>query len=433
MTNENGTPAQQRKRVRFDEEVTITKVKTPTKDTPTNAATELTSRAVASYPDQIKVLVTSISRDYNALCLKQRQQVSSLAKLQEDSFIPRSARVSFKLTAPDRVMDTDDFKQHKTTVDAALKRFQTALKKAIVETAKLVDKDLQESMSELLVKATINLSTFFLILKGRQDFSTYRCAYYLMGKHVADSVLAATWSNRIDATKKIKESETNQELMDLEAPPANAGEAPPAEPTIWTFTDPAENQFLDSLMTDVCGLLHIIFVDSWAAQVEVYNKKATETALAIAAKKILGVPATNKANQELDKEQTAGPKKIKDLIEQSVQKKTKSLQSEVARLNQQIQRTKNSQGGSSRQQPTAKGAPSSKTKDDNGNKGRNNGKGKGQPQKQKPKGPPPAKQDKNSQHGASKKTQRRSLSPAQKKKLATNTTNNKNSRPSTRK
>jgi ABC-type iron transport system FetAB ATPase subunit len=140
MTDESGTPAQQRKkRVRTDDvEATTFGNQQADNTAPSAAAKASILQAVASHPAPIKEFTLSVGKDYNALKSKVRQQQATLNKLSEPSFIPRSARVNFNLTAPDCVLENIHYKKHKADMEKSIATFQADCKKAIVGTAELV-------------------------------------------------------------------------------------------------------------------------------------------------------------------------------------------------------------------------------------------------------------------------------------------------------
>ena len=67
MTNNDETPTQQRKRVRIDPEVEVIRVNPPATAVPSAVARELVAKTVESHQPAIQSLVTSLSKQFNAL------------------------------------------------------------------------------------------------------------------------------------------------------------------------------------------------------------------------------------------------------------------------------------------------------------------------------------------------------------------------------
>ncbi|KAL7569831.1 hypothetical protein ACA910_008842 [Epithemia clementina (nom. ined.)] len=372
MTNENGTPAQpRRKRVRIDDEVTVITPKKATEDTPSIAARNLVKSAVASHQEPIQVFLLATSKEYNALKSKHRQQESSLAKLKEDNFVPRSARVHFELTAPDRVKETTDFKKHKTNVEKALAAYQKECKKSILGTAELLNDFIKKDVSALLLKTILNLCHLVLVAQNpdKKNPEYHRLAYYMV-QHCIDAVIFTyTWTTKTDIQDAIKEDDNVNDQMDTEDATIPATQDNNAIETIWTYSTTTVTYY-ETLRPIVCSLLKTVFVDSWNAQLAVYQKKAVDTALSATAKRIMDTKATEDTAQQVDAEPSIGPKKIKELIENEVKTKTIKLQTELNKLSEKIQRSKNDKRGTP-SKPSS-GAPSS-TKNNDGKRTAKNG------------------------------------------------------------
>jgi hypothetical protein len=431
MTKENGTPSKKRKQVRLDDEVTVLGTK-PTAITPSVAATSLVSMEVASYPDPIQALTKSIAQKFNALKSKQRQQTLSIAKLAESSFIPSSLRIQVTLTAPASVSETDTFKKHKSNMDAALKLCQQACKQSILETAKLVDEDMKTSTGKLLLEGIINLCTLFAITLP-DNKNAHRLAYYLTETHLAASIFTSTWTTRLGIMKLIQEDDPTSmayEIIDDDDP--TPVDAPVTQATNWTFTDVEKDNF-NQVQPSLCAILLAIFVNSWKAQLKMYDRKDIEMAMAVAAKKIMGNDATHKAAQIVDAEPSVGPQVMAQLIDTAVNKKTKPLEVKITKLTEKVQREKNSNRGTKKPASSkpATGAPSTKNKNVNGKgkKGENaaaSKKGRSNKSPSKPRGRSPASSDTALRADNKKKSPQRGRSPANKKRPPSNRGSNKN-------
>jgi hypothetical protein len=426
MTNENGTPAQQRKRVRLDEEVTVLG-ETPATITPSIASTKLVSAAVASYPVPIQSFIKQTSQRYNALKSKQRQQESSLAKLAEATFIPRSIRVQVSLTAPTSVMENDKFKKHKTDMESALKVYQTACKKAISGTAELVNEAMKTEIGQLLVTTLINIASLLILTKPTK-FVHHRLAYYVTNTHIPDSVFTSTWTNKSDVLKAIFENSPStmdvETTFDADDPPAVANPLPiPA----WAITDTEEKAFFESLQQQFTNLVLTIFVNSWKAQLDTYQQKETDLALAACAKRIMGLDATTSTAQTVDAEPSVGPKVVKEMIDLAINQKMKKVETSVNKLSEKIQRSaKNSTRGTKKTATNSSGAPSPKNKKGKGNAKNDDAAGKKKENKNpKNRGRSPGKKDTDTRNANKSKSPKRGRSPGNKKNTSSKKRGNK--------
>jgi hypothetical protein len=434
MTNENETPAQQRKRVRIDDEVTVLGT-TPATITPSLAATKLVSQAVASHPVPIQDFIKQTSQRYNALKSKQRQQELSLVKLKEATFIPRSIRVNVNLTAPESVMETTKFKEHQTNIAAAREIYQTACKKAILGTAELVNEEMKKQIGTMLVTSIVNLASL-LILTKRTDGGHHRLAYYITDKYLPDTLFTATWTTKPNVLKLIRDDDTStmdvEVVYDADDPPATDA-APPT--MAWSFTDMTETTLYETLQKAFTNLLTATFVDSWMKQLDIYQSKETEAALAARAKRIMGVTATNTAAQTVTAEPSVGPKVVKQMIDASVNQKFKKVDDKISKLSEKVQRSnpKNSTRGTKK--PPAKetkdssGAPSTKNSNGKGKGKKTDAAGKGKATNKaspKKRGRSPGKSD-NDMHNANKsKSPKQGCSPANKNKNTSKRSSSKN-------
>jgi hypothetical protein len=298
-------------------------------------------------------------------------------------------------------------------------------------TAKLVDEDMKTSTGKLLLEGLINLCTLFVITLP-DNKNAHRLAYYLAETHLAASIFTSTWTTRLGILKLIQEDDQTSmayEIMDDDNAPADA---PVTQAPTWTFTD-AEKTNFEQVQPSLCAILLATFVDSWKQQLKAYKKKEIEMAMAVAAKKIMGNEATNKAAQIVDAEPSVGPQVMAQLIDTAVNKKTKPLEVKITKLTEKVQREKNSNRGTKKPASSkpATGAPSTKNKNVNG-KGKKgetaaaNKKGRSNKSPSKPRGRSPADSNTASRSDNTKKSPRRGRSPANKKKPPSNRGSNKN-------
>jgi len=77
---------------------------------PSTMAHNIIIATVESHPALIQRLCTTIFNKFSALKNKERQQLNTLSRLTEDTFLPRSARLAFEMHASNKVMETEEFK-----------------------------------------------------------------------------------------------------------------------------------------------------------------------------------------------------------------------------------------------------------------------------------------------------------------------------------
>jgi hypothetical protein len=90
---------------------------------------------VASYPPAIQSLANDASKSYNSLKASIRSQEKTISRFSKADEIPGSAKLKFSLHASSEIMETEEFKIQKATMDDAVMTFQSAAKKAIVAIA----------------------------------------------------------------------------------------------------------------------------------------------------------------------------------------------------------------------------------------------------------------------------------------------------------
>ena len=135
MTTETRTPAQQAaKRTRISNEIEV--IEPPATDlAPSKAARFKTKAAVASYPVAIQSIAIDGSKTYNSLKSSIRSQEKTISRFGNADEIPGSAKLKFKLHASPEIMETEEFKTQKATMDTAVKTFQSTAKEAIIAIA----------------------------------------------------------------------------------------------------------------------------------------------------------------------------------------------------------------------------------------------------------------------------------------------------------
>jgi hypothetical protein len=99
---------------------------------------------VALRPDTIQEVVLDVLKIHLKLKTKLQEMRNSKERMDDDAFIPRSARFDFTLSSSPAVMETEDFKSLDTDMKADQAAFSKKCKERIMAVQVLVYKETQE-------------------------------------------------------------------------------------------------------------------------------------------------------------------------------------------------------------------------------------------------------------------------------------------------
>jgi hypothetical protein len=320
-------------------------------------ARDYVSAAVASCQEAIQGVILAITRDYLALKSIQRQKAATLDKLENDAeYIPKSAKVAFKLTAPPALMETQEFKELSTAMEEKTKAYTLDCKKAIAAVAKLGYEESKENVRELFKKGLQQICTFAYIEQNPsvRNIPTSKFAWY-----IADQLEVAVFTETFSSKGKLL-GDLKRDFDDAEDQAADA---------VVVFNS-AEKLCFNLLKCEVNKQLSI---EQFCAAM---RAQEVSKGLEKSAKEFLLGAATNATAMELDQEPSTTPSRIHKLINKAVQDKTARLSSEIQKLKETYKRspssttTKNSVRGAP---ASSKSAPSTKQSNKTGqNKGKDN-------------------------------------------------------------
>ena len=130
MTNKDRSPAptQATKRTRFEDDA----IKPSKRTAPTQAAASMVEAAVGTCPHAIQIILKAASKNYNSLKATIRNTQHIIERFDDDTEIPGSAKLNFKLTAPPEVIKLDEDLLLAAAMDQATKDFQSKAKASIV-------------------------------------------------------------------------------------------------------------------------------------------------------------------------------------------------------------------------------------------------------------------------------------------------------------
>ncbi len=308
------------------EEGTETNTQDPPRPAPSTMAYNIIVDAVEPHPAPIQRLCQAIFHKFSALKNKERQQLSTLSRLSEDTFLPRSARLAFELHASSKVMETEDFKTLAAKMDELTLNWKTEAKATILAVAQLESKALRAEIIACLATSALELGKLFLL--KRDPAADLKIApnlvHYALEK-CGDPLFECIYSvdsatHTVDCRSVLTRLRQLLRTEDSTVPSA-------LQKVIF-------NPFLGAYTT----LLKKLFIESWTSQVTAHQHLASERAMAKELKTILDGDATQAAAMALDVEPTVDPKVLRDLIKTQIQSETKKIQSELNRLSQKVTR-----------------------------------------------------------------------------------------------
>jgi hypothetical protein len=416
MTTQNpGAPAQQPrlKRTRIDTtantviEIDKSAAVAP-KNTPSEAALAEVKAAVALRPDATQEVVLDVLKNHLKLKTKLLELLNSKQRMDDDAFIPRSARVDFKLTSSPDIMETEEFKLLDSTMKAASVAYSKQCKETIMEVQAMV---LQGTRADLKKHFFLGLKRIAIMLMS--EHATYTddkpCPYakfiFWMTKEtdrITQDVFVANETSRLQCATVFG--------MAIEG---NEGGATPT-------VDPADHLFYLTFRDDAVKIVKAGFLTAWTTIETKKAEASTSLRLKKTAVDMLEKEKTEAVTMEIDAEPSADPKVLRDLINEGVKNATAKLQKELSKLQQTVQRStnpKNSNRGASSSQQSASSKKKKGTGQKEGEKKENNNdKGKGKKKQPASPRPPTPRQKRGNSPGRSEPA---SPSGAKKKKQQT--------------
>ena len=132
---------------------------------PSAAAKDRVASALASLLPQTKQLAEFHCAKINTLHSKCVRQTKRLATLAIKDFVPRSARISFELTASQLTSGHPEFIKLATKAKQLIADFQVELKATIVAAAELELSALKKECASAVLKAVVAHATIFILMK----------------------------------------------------------------------------------------------------------------------------------------------------------------------------------------------------------------------------------------------------------------------------
>ena len=445
-TNQHQPPS---KRTRFEEP---TDEAAPSKSAkpPKSLAESFIRSSIASLHPQQAPLVEKLGKTHILLLSKRDHFKTVLQRMINDNdFIPRSARLKFNLTGSDRAAELPEYKQLAEDTSTLVNEFQQTLKEQIIKATRLEVAAAENEIRLHLAKCMRIITSSFLISENDPNNVDQQVHLLAQRAIVALSINAPMDLNTfVRIYKEVHTIETfppqnvninnnnmneddlsdsiavgylqqnHQEFGDNHS--VSTDNTTPTAPTAPTLPP------LSDTLKEVKKCIEKVFVTSWLQ----FKQQQQENKVALELKKLNTTFFTEKATNEsvlpVDSEPAADKKELKALIHYETIKETKNLSKQLDDLKKQLailtsskNKNQRGRGGASSKQTNHPAAPkpSSKKKKNSKPKGKekvvgnNNEKDK---EKKKLKTPPGKQQS--SKKGSKSNNKRRSASKKSNKK-----------------
>ena len=391
------------KRVRVDPNATNAASKT---QSPLACAHESLQEYITSLPPSTASILLRLARNHLQLRARLHNKQTQIEKMTNDAaFLPRSARVYFKLSGSKSAEQEAEFQTLQTETALLVDKFQRDLKEKITKATKIETKLLLTQLNEdlavslrvatkallltfessadpdrILANILDNFSTTFLtyLETNKETFQTlYKTRHsllvfpnpYLAPVHevpIPPDTQATqdppnTQESQASADSTDTDEPTDSLVLDeyrrnLAPPPqAAAAAAPNARPATRTVTGPLPFALT---INKVKRALENIFVLPWNTFLTQSKKNATTLALKKLATDHFDSSATETAAMEIDTEPPARRELIEEMVQKAVDKQTAKLNSEVGRLRSQLAAKNSNRGQATGANKTKSSAPS---------------------------------------------------------------------------
>jgi hypothetical protein len=399
---DTATTEQTRKRVRINDEVEVL----GQQKTPSQHATEHVTAQLVSLLPATQSLVTHFSKKYLKLQISALQSENKILKLTRDDFIPRSASIKFKLGATSRVSESTEYKTLAALTDTKVEEFHSGIKVQILAAARLEDQVIKSDIRSLFCETANKLSYMTLLSQHEEDtvdaLTTHKLAKQSIAK--ATGVLKYVYmdSNKLELVYKdiYKDAATapTPAALPVPTPGARAAAAAAALPQN-TFREHQEfnqaneaaqelitqeqlsvsqgsmeeempdapanlPQIAQTDVTQIGNLMYSIFTKSWERYLEEHERRTVNTRLQRYATSAITSKLTDETAEVIAAEPGVDTATLNNLIEKKVHEKTKKLETTIAKLQQQLTRSKNVPRGepanrASRKKKSSNAPPSS--------------------------------------------------------------------------
>jgi hypothetical protein len=331
---DQGAPAQQArpKRARFDTstnetvEFEKTSIVAPNK-TPSEAALAEVKAAVALRPDAIQEVVLDVLKEHIKIKTRINEMKNSKNRMDDEAFMPRSARFEFKLSSSQDIMETEEFKTLAAAVENDRVAFCKSCKKHIMAVQDLVMTGTKEDLKKQFFLGLKRI--IIMLMNEHQSFSeNLPCPYAKfacwMSKE-ADRITNETFMN-IGITRNTCYSEFEKAIPNHEA----------GKPLSLSTE---ENLLFLKTRDETVKIVKAVFQTAWLTIENKRSEADSNIRLKKMAVDMLEQEKTEATVMEVEAEPSADPKILRTLITEGVKQATADLQKELNKLQQIVKRS----------------------------------------------------------------------------------------------
>jgi hypothetical protein len=325
----------QAKRTRFDSSVLSPD---DTIATPMAAARSTLLAHCASLQPEIATLLSTLGKEHLSLMQKELHKCTQVRKMSADvPLIPRSARIKFVLTASKLAEADEGYIRLKEETEIIVSTFQADLKQKIIDLAKLEASLVRKHIIQSLT------THFFVVSKA-----LLICDNLTTDPHRIVNTIFEQYSLPLRASFDM----TAENFRNLYRHVHSLTDLPPPIPAVLPtigHNEPAVPSPVYQSVVKIYRVIDNIFIAPWTSYLDAQKRLDVTAALKTLRVEHLEPAATDTAAMLIDAEPAADPPHLRDLIDKQVDKRTSSLQKEVAALRSLItsSNAKNSTRGQS--------------------------------------------------------------------------------------
>ena len=312
---------------------------------------------VASLHPQVHKIINTYGIQVIDIYHKIQQKSTQLSKMENnDTFIPRSARINFEFHVRPEILSTDEFSTIQSSTTDLIKDFQLNLKYKIMETMRLDILYLQKKLNSTICELIFYTSKAFHLLHNPTQVNppvTHTVALLING--FGDNLLKYSTvdkasfktlfielfhDNMINNTCTIQSQAQSQAYVSNTSNPRNPYARPLSQPNLTQDTNvarthlaiPAAPSFFDHLRSIIEKTI-VTSLDNYTEQVNA-NKSASQ--LEAFSTEILHEKATTETSEQMDISPSVTPQELEELITKSTKKAVSELSREIQSLKSKL-------------------------------------------------------------------------------------------------
>jgi hypothetical protein len=301
--------------------------------------------SMTSLPDSIRSLASDFERRFAKLKSEMQRKQKALTKLQDATYVPKSTNLKFSFKVSKAIKDTDEFANLDSETQTLIRNFQSSMRSKLYNCVGLEQNHLQISSAKLFFNSALAIAKLLLLNQDHRnptaDIDSRFLVLLMLERHAIKLSKYQSWHPG-------HVFESFHAHVDDKNPAHIRGTLP--------------NNFADgkkALADNLAQVLIFTFITSWEKKQAVIDAKEKNNILEQARRAILVEESTASTAAALDLEDTIDSKTINNLIEEKVSHTTKHLRSQIAQLEQKLQRTSASAPTGAKKAPGAGSAKNS--------------------------------------------------------------------------